>query len=188
MVKTLFSSFVVEPPHTKFEGEDNGEKVLYIFRKALITNVGWMLLAAAMLLVPAIVNALYLTLLSDGLTQIDPIFAFRVNALWYLLIFGLSFERFLNWYFNVYIITNKRLVDMDFYHLLSRKVTDAPLSNVEEVSYDVQGILESFFNYGDVIIQTAAERPNFEFLSVSNPSRVQDIISDLVKEAKDVGI
>ncbi|EKD99583.1 MAG: hypothetical protein ACD_22C00230G0007, partial [uncultured bacterium] len=40
------------------------------------------------------------------------------------------------------------------------------------------------FNYGDVTIQTAAERREFDFASVPNPSRVADILSDLVKEIK----
>ena len=73
---------------------------------------------------------------------------------------------------------------MDFYSFLYRKVSDAPLRNIEDITYDVKGYMAALFNYGDVTIQTAAERREFDFASVPNPSRVADILSDLVKEIR----
>ncbi len=186
MIRTLTSSFLKDPPGTKFEGEDPGEQVLYVLRRSFVTNLGWILFAVLLIISPAFVNTLLFSLNLNYPELIGSNLAFNINALWYLFTFGFIFERFLNWFFNVYIITNKRIVDMDFYHLLYRRVSDAPLRNIEDISYDVQGAFEALFNIGDVIIQTAAELPQFEFQSVSNPAKMQDILSDLVKEAKNV--
>ena len=37
----------------------------------------------------------------------------------------------------------------------------------------------AFFNYGDILVQTASEIPNLEFSSVANPEIVADILQDL---------
>ena len=105
---------------------------------------------------------------------------------WNIFSFGYGFERFLNWYFNVYIITNKRVVDMDFSHLLHRNISEAPLRNIEDVTYTVSGSLQTLFNFGSIKIQTAAEQRELEFEYISNPAKVQDILSDMVANIKGV--
>ena len=182
----LFSSFIKEPPKTSFDGEDPDEKVLYVLRRAFITNLWWVALVIFLGAMPVFIGAFLLVLEGQFPGFASPQLSFNITAFWYLFLFGFAFERFLNWYFNVYIITDHRIIDMDYYSLFARSVAVAPLRNIEDISYKVSGFFGSFFNIGDIIIQTAAERPQFEFEMVSNPSRVHDILSDLVKEVRRV--
>ena len=46
--------------------------------------------------------------------------------------FSKVFEGFLNWYFNVTLITDQKIVDIDFEYLLYKAVNLAPLSKIEE--------------------------------------------------------
>lgn len=185
MVGSFFKSFVPNPPATRFEGEDPGEKVLYVLRKSLVTNFGWVLLSILFIVVPSFVDE-FIFSSADLSRFITPQLAFNLTALWYVFTFGFIFTRYINWYFNVYVITNMRIIDMDFYSLLARSVSVAPLRNIEDITYDVHGTFESLFNVGDVTIQTAAERPRFDFEKVDNPAKIHDILSDLVKEVKGV--
>lgn len=98
--------------------------------------------------------------------------------------FGFILQNFLNWFFNVYIITNKKIVDVDFHGILYKNISEAPLRNVEDVTSNVSGALEVIFNYGSVYVQTAGERREFEFENVSHPAKIRDIISDLVAKKK----
>ena len=41
------------------------------------------------------------------------------------------------------------------------------------------GVIRTIFNYGDVIIQTAAEIPQIDFEAVPNPDRVSRILREL---------
>lgn len=180
MFGNLTRAFIEKPKNTSFEGEDKDEQILYIFRKAPITNLGWSLFAFFLLLAPAGFNSLfvYVTKNYPNLLTTKTIFIF--NAFWYIFTLGYIFERFINWFFNIHIITNKRIVDMDFDHLLHRNITDAPLRNIEDITYTVSGFAGTIFNIGSVKIQTAAEQRELEFLQVFNPARIQDILSDLV--------
>jgi len=73
---------------------------------------------------------------------------------------------------------------MDFHGLLYRNISQAPIRNIEDVTYNISGALKVIFNYGDVLIQTAGEKVEFEFEEVGNPSKVVDILSDLVSKLK----
>jgi membrane protein YdbS with pleckstrin-like domain len=180
---SIFGSFVARPTNTRYDGEDSDETILYILRRSAITNLKWMLFAGILLVLPIIINSTFLT--TTDLTDIlPPKIIFLANLLWYLITFGYIFQSFVNWFFNVYIISNKKIVDMDFHGLLYKNISETPLRNVEDVTSTVSGTLQVIFNYGTVVIQTSAEKREFEFEYVSNPAKIRDLISDLVMEVK----
>jgi len=99
--------------------------------------------------------------------------------LWYLMTFAFGLERFLNWYFNVYIVTDRRIVDIDFNGLLYKNISECSHDRVQDVTYKTGGLLQTLFDFGDVYIQTAAEQREFEFRSIPQPGHVHDIVTDL---------
>ncbi|MFC1622287.1 hypothetical protein ACFL13_02835 [Patescibacteria group bacterium] len=179
MLKTLTQSLLKSPKMT-FYGEDRNEEIIFVIRKSFITNINWVLGVIIAILAPVFLNYEFylINTLKDAGTPLG--FVIVANLFWYLVVFGLAFERFLNWFFNVYILTNKRIVDMDFHHLTHRNISEAPLRNIEDITYDSRGTFNTIFNIGDVYIQTAAESREFTFGQVANPDRIQNILSDLV--------
>ena len=91
-------------------------------------------------------------------------------------------ESFLSWFFNIYILTDERIVDIDFHNLIYKEVSDAKISNIQEVNHSVGGVVGTVFNFGDIKIQTAGAVPTFDFLNVANPARVVRIIGELRQE------
>ena len=180
----LFSSFIQKPKRTSFDGEDRDEYILYVLRRSFITNIGWIATGTLMILVPFVLDIIYANTTANSLPTLSPKLAFILNLFWYLLTLGFIFQCFLNWFFNVYIITNKKVVDMDFHGLLSKNISEAPLRNVEDVTSNVTGALRVIFNYGHVYIQTSAEKREFDFEDVANPSKIRDLISDLAVEVR----
>ncbi len=59
---------------------------------------------------------------------------------------------------------------------------DANLDKIEDVTYKMGGVIRTLFNYGDVLIQTAAEVTNFDFLAVPYPDKVVKVLQDLRME------
>jgi len=55
---------------------------------------------------------------------------------------------------------------------------------VEDVTSNVTGATRVIFNYGHVFVQTSAEKREFDFEDVANPSKVRDLIADLAMEVK----
>ena len=98
---------------------------------------------------------------------------------WYLITTAFVLESFLTWFFNVYLVTDERIIDIDFYNLIYKEVSDANIDKIQDVTYKMGGVVRTLFNYGDVLIQTASEVPNFEFLAVPMPDKVARVLQDL---------
>jgi membrane protein YdbS with pleckstrin-like domain len=170
------SSYILKPKEVDFETREAKEKIILLLRQHPIVNLKWFLPVVLMVILPSVVSHYSLLSFMPG--------GFRLILLlfWYLLIASISLLGFLNWYFNVELITDERIIDVDFYNLIYKEVSDANIDKVQDVTYKMGGIFRNLFNYGDVYIQTASEVPNFDFLSVPHPDKVAKLLQDLKME------
>ncbi len=163
-------------PGVRFVTQQEDEEIVLLLRAHPITNVGWILVAAGMLILPGI-------LLATGMfADVPGKFVFIGRLMWYLVTLMYIFERFLHWYYSVFIVSNERLVDIDFVNLMYRVITYANLNHIEEPAMMTGGFIRSIFQYGDVMVTTASEQPTIEALAVPYPQKVVDIISRLAEE------
>ena len=166
-------SIIFCPENLKFESMDSEEKVVLFLRKHFVTNIPWMLMSAVLFLIPSFISGLEL------FNEIPSNFKFVFILIWYLIATAYTLESFLTWFFNVYIVTDERVIDVDFYNLIYKEVSDANIDRIQDVTYNMGGVVRAMFNYGDVLIQTASEVPNFEFLAVPQPDKVVRVLQDL---------
>lgn len=170
------AAYASSPENIRFETQEIKEEIILLLRRHWVTNIPWILLATLMLFTPLILRFFPLLAFLPSRYQVMAV------IIWYLLIIAFIFEQFLTWFFNVYIITDERIVDIDFYSLLYKEVSDCKIDRIQDVTYKMGGVIRAIFNYGDVFIQTAAERPQFEFLAVPKPDRVAAVLRDLIIE------
>ncbi len=170
------SSFLISPKVFTFEERDTEEEIILVLRRHWITNIGWIFITVFMALAPFIFSSVPL------LTYFPPNYQFIALIFWYLITFVYSFEKFLSWYFNVCIITDERVVDIDFNNLLIKKFADAKISMIQDVSSHVIGVSQTLFNYGTVDVQTAAEVPEITFELIPNPEKVIKVLQQLRQE------
>lgn len=174
----LFSALALFPQKLKFESQDPQEEIILLLRPHLITNIWWVLLTIVIIFVPLFWTELPI------ISLLPPNYLFVLTLFWYALILTFVFERFLMWFFSVNIVTDERFIDVDFYGLLFKHVSVAQLENIEDVNYFQKGVMAALFNFGDVLIQTAAEMPEFVFNKVPNPEKVVKVISELIQQEK----
>ena len=167
------SSIMFCPENLKFETMDSEEKVVLFLRKHWITDIPWMLMTVIMFLVPALTSGLSL------FSSVPQNFMFLFMLVWYLISIAYFIESFLTWFFNVYIVTDERIIDIDFFNLIYKEVSDANIDKIQDVTYKMGGVIRTLFNYGDVMVQTASEVPNFEFIAVPKPDKVAKVLQDL---------
>lgn len=174
----MFPAYIERPQNCRFEGQDPDEKILLLLRAHPITNIPWIILSLFIFLIPfAIPAAAQLTNLNLGLVPQNFLIIFLIIN--YLLVLVVLFEGFLNWYFNATLITNEKVVDIDFEHLLYKGVDLAPLSKIEETDSVTAGFLGTIFNFGNVTIQTAGATVAIEMKHIPKPSAVADMLLDL---------
>lgn len=173
------SAFSLYPEGVDFETRKDDEKIILLLRAHPITNLRWIFTGLLMLTVPTIVSLIgFFNILTPGLSLV-------ISLSWYLLTMAYALENFLSWYFNVYMVTTMRVVDVDFFNLVYKQVSDAPLGKIQDVTYNMGGVVRTIFNYGNVFIQTAAEVQEFEFLAVPSPDKVAKVIGDAMSNIKE---
>jgi len=167
------SPYALLPANVSFETKNDGEKVVLLLRRHPITNLGWLIVFVIMLFAPSVLSGFpLLDFLPDN-------FRFIAVLSWYMISTAYFLENFLSWFFNVNIITDERIIDVDFYNLIYKHVTDAETNKIQDVSYNMGGVIRTMFDYGDVLIQTASEIPNLEFLAIPHPSQVVKLLQEL---------
>ncbi|MDP3741121.1 MAG: hypothetical protein Q8R08_02220 [bacterium] len=98
---------------------------------------------------------------------------------------GLAVSLFAVWilyYLNYQIITNERVVDMTQKNLLYHTISEVNLTKIQDVTAEIHGFLGTFFDFGNVYLQTAAEKERFVFDNVPNPHRIAKLILDLYEK------
>ena len=88
-------------------------------------------------------------------------------------------EQFLSWFFHVNIITDERIIEVDFVNLFYREITDCNIDQIQDVTVEVGGGIETFFNYGDILVQTAAEITKIRFEKAPKPDMVARVLREL---------
>lgn len=180
--KNPLAAFVARPKNINFETQVDGEEIILLLRKHWITNVTWIIFTVLMLFAPAV-------LVDFPIIAFLPArFQFIAILMWYLLTIVFILEKFLSWYFNVYIITDERVIDVDFYNLIYKEISDAEIEKIEDVTTVMGGVVQTLFNFGTILIQTAAEKTQFDFEAVPNPALVVKVLQQLRMEEKQEAI
>ena len=183
---TPLTCYAVSPDGVRFETQEDTEDILLFLGQHIIVLIPGILLVALLLVTPLFVVPFLLRFLT--LPIAIPTRYFVVGtAFWYVMTFGVAIMNFLRWYYNIYIVTNKRIVDIDFLHLLYKEFSEARLDKVQDLSFKSGGIFAAFFDYGDVNVETAGETPNIEFDSVPKPAKVVETISELLEHVNEKG-
>lgn len=178
MGSSLSSLIILPSQKVHFETQDVQEEVLVIVRAHWLTNIPWVFIAILLFFAPQVLA--FFPLLEGFPLRFQTAFV----VVWYLVTLMYTFERFLSWFFNLAIITDERIVDINFNGLTGRKIADAELDKIQDVTFTNSGVFGTIFNYGDVLVQTAAEMVQFVFDDVPQPARVAEILQKLRIEEK----
>jgi len=92
-----------------------------------------------------------------------------------------SFLIWVDYYFDVWIITSERIVNIEQKGLFTRQISELKFSRVQDVTADVGGFFQTVLDYGDVHIQTAGEEARFLLRQVPDPYRLKSMIMELQK-------
>lgn len=161
-------------PSVRFESQLSDEKAYILVRKHPITFVPWIITSIVLSLIPLFANVVLVQILN--IPQI--IF---INFFWYSMVFSYVFVNILVWLFNVGIITNRRIIDIDYTTIINKEFTGTSLEDVTDATGRTSGFIRSLYNYGDVFVQTAGSAQNIDFHAVPNPSNVVSVINRLMK-------
>ena len=159
------------------------EKVVHVLRRHPITFVPTLLLLLILLAIPAIlyfvIGGIFPTLLENKILYPISIIA---ASIYYLSILLFFFAQFIDFYLDVWILTNDRIVDIEQFGLFSRTISELDLFQIQDVTTDVHGFFHTFFHFGDVSVKTASTNVNVNFYNIPNPNKIRHELLQLAHD------
>ncbi|MBI2484645.1 PH domain-containing protein [Candidatus Uhrbacteria bacterium] len=90
-----------------------------------------------------------------------------------------SFTDFIDYFLDVWILTSGRVLNIEQHGLFRRTASELNLSSIQDVTAETKGILQTFFKFGDVFVQTAAEHERFHMKQIARPDEMKMKIMEL---------
>lgn len=87
-------------------------------------------------------------------------------------------------YLDAWLVTNERIIDIEQKGFFHREVSSFPLSRVQDATFETQGIVATWLNFGDVQIRTASTSETFIMKSVPHPAAVKEKVIDAVQASQ----
>lgn len=160
---------------------NENEHIISVSRRHWFVLISKFLAIVFLFCLPAFIYLLWsfiapLTPLSSWLIEtIAPFFIFGI-AIYYLFLWLYSCIIFLDYYLDIWIVTNMRILDIEQKGLFNREIAECYISKIQDLTVEIKGIIPTFLNYGDLRIQTAAEKKEFVFQEIENPNKIKNII------------
>ena len=176
---SYYMSALCVRPHARFDVQDPKETIILVLRAHPITLVPWILTTIGLIFLLIILN-FFLPVFFTSSHRI------LLNIIGLVFIANYAWLNFVLYYYQVGIVTNKRVLDVDFYSILYRETSEARVYKIEDVTAKTGGYFGSVFNYGSIHVQTAGAEANIEFLRIPAPTAVSKIINDVHAQAVDM--
>ena len=182
----------VFPKNATFATQNDDEKIVIILRKHIVENIPWIIRTIFLIILPYLVFMILYSfdhfINQDGLLTTQVL---QIIGSHFLLIFGLyyfyfsfvitlAFFDFINWYFDIFIITNQRYISIDFSIVKGRSIVDIPLTDIVDISEKVYGFFPSIFGYGNIVFKTTSEKTS-HINNVPQTIWLRDSLSDLIR-------
>ena len=170
-----------------------GEVVIREARKHWLLFVFELLPYAVLAIIPFAIPGFLrllgpLSLYADLIHYGEPL-ARAALGIWLLIVWTSAWGAFTRYYLNLWILTDRRIVEITQHHYFHREVSSVLLNRVQDVTTEVKGALLSLLDIGNIHVQSAGTVDEFHMNGIGGPEALRDIIlAHTSRESKSSGL
>ncbi len=164
---------------------DKDEKIILQVRKHWFILFAETLFLVFLLLLPVIVIIGISLLKTSGFIEIagnETFLYIILTSLWLIFVWVTFFVIWTDYYLDILIVTDKRIIDIEQKGLFSREVSTFRLDRIQDITTEVHGLIATLIDFGNVHIQTAGEKREFIAKGIPEPAKVKKQILDVYNE------
>lgn len=146
-----------------------GEQIIRVIRKHYLLLMAKLGILVLLFLIPLFLSA---TSLNLGGSTVNTFF----GSLWMLALLAWGFVVWTKYYLDIWILTEKRLVDIDQIALFNRKSSTLDLKHIEDITVRIEGFANSIIECGTLSVQTAGHIQEFIIRDIAYPEDAKQAI------------
>lgn len=100
----------------------------------------------------------------------------RILLFWTAVVIIYALYKYVLWLTNVYIITDRRLIAVNYKSLVHKIVLETPIDRIHNISSETKGLIKSMLKIGDVIIQVASLTQPMILKNLKHPEEIKDFL------------
>jgi|SRR3989344_427606 len=160
----------------------NNEEVIVCFRRHWF--VYFISAFPSILVVIVFVSIIFIAeeTLSSQISNFRTVAVFIISAV-VLFEWSILFIKWVNYALDIWIVTKTRIFDIEQHALFFRDVSEFRLDRIQDITVEVNGVIPTFLDFGDVHVQTAGKSRDFIFRQVPDPYGTRDKIAKEVDRA-----
>ncbi|MFH1188424.1 MAG: PH domain-containing protein [bacterium] len=156
----------------------DGEHIVLEVRRHWYRFFSEVFFLLALAFIPLFFLVLFLSI--DAFSKIEYMMLYLFfSAAWLLFVWISFMMAWTDYYLDVWIITNERLVDIEQRGLFRRDVSECYIGDVQDVRIEIRGLIPTVLNFGNIYVQTAGENREFIMKYIADPQIVKDSIIEL---------
>lgn len=176
-MKSLFD--ILKKSQNTFDLKEENERIIVVLRRHPLPIVLRGFVAVVLSSVPFFVFPITASWLSYH--ELGEVFLF-LSSVWLLLLWSGFFYAFTMYLLDVWIVSDRRIIDSNQHAFFMRTVAEMRLERVQDISVDIHGVIQTFFNFGNLEVQTAGTVEKFKFIQIPQPLVVKDLIMNAVED------
>ena len=159
---------------------EEGEQILLIARKHWFIFTFETVFLALLALLPAAIFFIPAPLLGQVQAYLGigdhvlPLLTF-CWSLWLMLLWAFFALLWTDYYLDVWVLTNHRIIDVEQQGLFHRKVSSFRFDQIQDATVKVPGLLATLIGFGTVELRTASNE-SFRFKGVAEPTALKERI------------
>lgn len=170
---------------------EEGEKIEKIVRRHYWVIMPMILTLLGAALAPWVfyifVNSGFLALDQGLINAIEGIFLGQkvfAYSLWFLVLWVIFFIEWTDYYLDSWIITDKRIIDVEQKGFFHREITSFRYEQIQDITVETRGLIETFFKFGTLQIQTAGHSRDIVIKDAHCPEEARSLILKLSEKSK----
>ena len=157
------------------------EKIIAVYRRHLVTlifEIAPLVLFALVIIAGALFGGVFIP---AKFSVLYPLILFL--AVFFLHLFWIAaFIMLADFFLDVWILTDQRVIAVEQKSLFSRVVSECSLSKIQDTSIEIHGFIPTILHYGNLTVRTASEHEDFIFKNVARPNFISEEIARTAKE------
>lgn len=166
---------------------EHDEEILLVVRKhwfILFCDVIWPIL---LLIVP---TSVYL-FAGDRVLETTMLVEFHYKyaaalfliSLWALLAWMMLFLVWTDYYLDMWIVTDRRVITIDQQGFFRRKIASFRYEQMQDIQIDINGIIATLLDFGNIRAQTAGHEVDFKIIGAPDPREIKATILEVADQA-----